>query len=333
MFGVWSRPTGQANSLLRVTNENVMATLQVGFHIDGDVWEPEQIAQVEEYGFDILTTGEHIVFFRPILDTITVLAYAAAVTKKIKLIPSTLILPLRHPTMIAKELTSLDILSKGRLIASVGIGGDYPREFHACGVPLKERGRRANEGIEIMRKFWSGERFDYDGQIFQLEGMDMLPGPYQTGGPPLWVCGRSDPAMKRAAKYGDGWQPYMYTAGQLYESIHKVRGFAEDIGRELADDFAFTTFMYVSMHDDVREGRNRAIQQLSYRFNMPFEKIVDKYCAYGPTERIIEDLFTYVDAGTNNLIVALIMPEEERMDYLAKFSTDILPELQKMKIQ
>lgn len=307
-----------------------MGRVQVGFHIDGDIWEPEQIKGVEDHGFDILTTGEHIVFFRPILDTVTVLSYAAAVTTKIKLVPSTLILPLRHPTLMAKELISIDLLSKGRLIASVGIGGDYPREFQACGVPMSERGRRANEGIEIMRKYWAGERFDYDGKIFKLEDVDMLPGPYQKGGPPLWVCGRSDPAMKRAAKYGDGWQPYMYTADLLAESVDKVKGFADDIGRDLPRDFAFTTFMYVSMHDDVQEARNRAIEQLSYRFDMPFEKIVDKYCAYGPAEKIISELQTYVDAGANHLIIGMVMPEEERMDYVAKFATDILPALQAM---
>ena len=305
-----------------------MRKLQVGFHIDGDVWEPDQIAKVEEHGFDILTTGEHIVFFRPILDTITVLSYAAAVTNRIKLVPSTLILPLRHPAILAKELTSIDLLSKGRLIASVGIGGDYPREFDACGVSMKERGVRANEGIEIMKKFWSGERFDYQGKIFQMEDMDMLPGPYQEGGPPLWVCGRSDPAMKRAAKYGNGWQPYMYTASQLSESVDKVTEFAGEMGRELPDDFAFTTFMYVSMHDDVEEARNRAIEQLSYRFNMPFEKIVDKYCAYGPPDKIISELQTYVDAGTNHIIIGLVMPPEERMDYVAKLASEILPALQ-----
>lgn len=309
-----------------------MTGLKVGFHIDGDVWEPEQIKAIEDHGFDLLTTGEHILFFRPILDTITVLAYAAAVTTRIKLLPSTLILPLRHPVMVAKELTSIDILSKGRLIASVGIGGDYPREFEALGVPMSERGVRANEGIEILKAFWSGETFDYDGRIFQLKGADMQPGPYQKGGPPLWVCGRSDPAMKRAARYGDGWQPYMYTAEQLAVSVDKVKGFANDIGRDLAPDFAFTTFIYVSMHDDVQEGRNRAIEQLSYRFNMPFEKIVDKYCAYGPSDRIISELMTYLDAGTNNLIVALVMPEEERMDYVAKFAEEILPALRTMKV-
>lgn len=308
-----------------------METVEVGFHVDGDLWEPEQLTRVEELGFDIMTTGEHIVFFRPILDVVTVLAYAAAVTKSIKLLPSTLILPLRHPTIMAKELTSIDLLSKGRLIASVGIGGDYPREFQACGVSMKTRGARANESIEIMRKYWTGERFDYQGKIFQLEDVDMLPTPHQPGGPPLWVCGRSDAAMRRAARLGDGWQPYMYTAEQFQESVGKVREFAADAGRELPADFAFTSFMYVSMHDDVEEARNRAIEQLTYRFNLPFEKIVDKYCAYGPTDRIIETLARYVDAGANKLIVALVMPPEERMAYVEKFASEILPALQKMR--
>jgi probable F420-dependent oxidoreductase len=287
-----------------------MNTVQVGFHVDGDVWEPAQLTRVEELGFDIMTTGEHIVFFRPILDVITVLAHAAAVTTRIKLVPSTIILPLRHPTIMAKELTSLDILSKGRLIASIGIGGDYPREFEACGIPISERGVRANEGIEIMRKYRSGGRFDYDGKIFRLRDVDMLPTPIQPGGPPLWVCGRSEAAMRRAARLGDGWQPYMYTAEQLRDSVVKVREFGDEAGRPVAEDFAFTSFMYVSMHDDVDEARRLAIEQLTYRFNLPFEKIVDKYCAYGPPERIIETLGAYVDAGANHVIVGLVMPEE-----------------------
>ena len=308
-----------------------MGMVKVGFHIDGDVWEPAQLTRVEELGFDIMTTGEHIVFFRPILDVVTVLAHAAAVTTRIRLIPSTIILPLRHPTIMAKELASLDILSKGRLTASIGIGGDYPREFQACGVPIKERGARANEGIEIMRKYWSGERFDYHGKIFQLEDVDMLPTPVQPGGPPLWVCGRSEAAMRRAARLGDGWQPYMYTADQLRDSVDQVRAFADEADRPLADDFAFTSFMYVSLHEDVAEARRRAIEQLTFRFNLPFEKIVDKYCAYGPAERIIAALGDYVQAGANNVIVGLVMPPEERMDYVEQFAAEVLPALQNMK--
>ena len=137
--------------------------------------------------------------------------------------------------------------------------------------------------------------------------------------------------MRRAARLGDGWQPYMYTAAQLSDSVEKVRAFGEEVGRPVDDEFAFTSFMYVSMHDDVAEARNRAIEQLTYRFNLPFEKIVDKYCAYGPPARIIETLGDYVRAGANHVIVGLVMPAEARMEYVEKFATDILPALQAMK--
>lgn len=308
-----------------------MERIEIGFHVDGDVWTAEQMKFVETSGFDILTTGEHIVFFRPILDVMTVLSFAAAATETIKLAPSTIILPLRHPTIMAKELSSLDQLSNGRLIASIGIGGDYPREFAACGVSTRERGIRANESLEILRKYWSGERFDYSGKIFQLEDVDMLPTPVQPGGPPIWVCGRTEPAMKRAARLGDGWQPYMYTPEMFQDSVGKVQEFAAADGRELDDTFAFTSFSYISMADSIEEGRNNAIEQLTYRFNLPFEKIVDKYCAYGPPDNIINTLARYVEAGATHIVVALVMPPEQRLDYVHRFATEILPALQQMK--
>ena len=307
-----------------------MPALRIGLHTDGDPWEPDEFKLVEDVGFDILTTGEHIVFHRPILDVITVLAYAAAVTKSIKLAPSTIILPLRHPTIIAKELTSLDVLSRGRLIASIGIGGDYPREFPACGVPKSQRGKRSNEALEIIRKYWRGERFDYEGEIFQLHDVDMLPGPVQENGPPIWVCGRSEAAMRRAVRLGDGWQPYMYTAEQFQHSVKRISEIAEQEQRPLAKDFAYTSFSYVSMDASVERARDYAIEQLSYRFDLPFEKIVDKYCAYGPPERIVESLAAYVEAGATNLIVALVMPPEDRRTWIRRFAEEVLPGLRQL---
>ncbi len=305
--------------------------VKIGLHTDGDAWEPEQYKLVEDVGFDILTTGEHILFFRPILDVVTVLAYAAAVTRKITLVPSTIILPLRHPTIIAKELTSLDVLSKGRLVASIGIGGDYPREFAACGVAKSQRGARSNEALEIIRKYWNGERFSYQGKHFQLEDVEMLPGPVRPGGPPIWVCGRSEAAMRRAVKLGDGWQPYMYTPEQFAASVAQINSIADEESIKLSGDFAYTSFVYVSQHQDIAQARERAIEQLTYRFNLPFEKIVDKYCAYGPPARIIDSLARYVDAGANTLIVALVMPPEERTEYIERFATEILPSLQQLR--
>jgi probable F420-dependent oxidoreductase len=306
-----------------------MPQLQVGMHCDGDAWEPEHLTLVEDVGFDVLTTGEHIVFHRPILEAVSVLGYAAAVTKRIKLAPATLILPLRHPTMVAKQFASLDVLSKGRMILTAGVGGDYPREFHACGVPKTQRGIRSDEALDIIRKYWAGERFDYHGKIFQLEDVDLLPLPVQEGGPPIWISGRSEPAMRRAAIKGDGWHPYMYTPDQCRESFSAVKAIAADAGRTLPDDYTYACFIYCSMYDDVEEARAKAIEVLSYRYNQPFEKIVDKYCAFGPPNRIAEILGQYVEAGASTIFTGLIMPPEERATYVERFAKEVLPQVRK----
>ncbi len=307
-----------------------MTDVKFGFHFAGDPWEPEELRCVEDCGFDYLTTGEHIVFHRPILESVAALGYAAGCTRTIKLVPSTLILPLRHPTMVAKSFASLDVLSKGRVVMTVGVGGDYPREFHACGVPMNERGQRANEAIEIMRKYWSGERFSYAGKIFQLEDVDLMPLPVQKGGPPIWVSGRSRPAMRRAALLGDGWNPYMYSPDLCRESFFDIKQIAEAAGRTLPGDFAFSCFIYCAMDDDVEKARREGITDLEYRYKQPFDKLIDKYCAYGPPARIAETISQYIEAGANQILIGLTMPEDRRQEYTERFANEVLPELRKI---
>lgn len=305
---------------------------KIGVSCGGDHWTDEQIRSVETLGYDSFWTGEHIVYHRPILEAVTVLTHAAALTSRIKIGPATLILPLRHPTMVAKQFASLDVLSKGRVRLTVGVGGDYPREFEACNVPLNERGQRAHEAIEIMRKYWSGERFDYDGKIFKLKDVDMLPRPVH-GTVPIWVSGRQDAPMKRAAVLGDGWHPYMYTAERCRESFFKVKEFAKEAGRVLPKDYIFACFIYVAMYDDVKDARERGIKELTYRYDQDFSEreLVDKYCAYGPPARIIEYLAKYIEAGANYLILAPIMPPEKRIEHFERLARDVVPALDKIQ--
>jgi probable F420-dependent oxidoreductase len=305
-------------------------TVKVGITCGGDVWDPEVIRFVEDSGFDAYCTGEHIVYHRPILDVVTVLAHAAALTTRVELIPATLLLPLRHPTIVAKEFASLDVISKGRVTLTIGVGGDYPREFAACGVPVKERGKRANEAMEILRKYWAGERFDYRGEIFQLEDVDMLPHPVQPGGPPIWVSGRKEGAMRRAARLGDGWHPYMYDPGQFRDSVARIREMAEEDGRVLPDDFVNACFIYVSISDDVATARRYAVDELTYRYEQDFDRLVDRYCAYGPPARVAERLAEYVDAGASYILMGLAMPVEERQAGLERFAKEVLPAMRSL---
>lgn len=303
----------------------------IGVSCGGDYWTDDQLRAVETLGFDSFWTGEHIVYHRPILEAVTVLTRAAALTSKIKIGPATLILPLRHPTMVAKQFSSLDFMAQGRVRLTVGVGGDYPREFEACDVPLNERGQRTQEAIEIMRKYWSGEKFDYDGKIFKLKGVDMLPRPV-NGTIPVWVSGRQDAPLKRAALLGDGWHPYMYTPERCRESFLKVKQYAEEAGRVLPKDYVFACFIYIAMFDNVEEGRAWGVKELTYRYNQDFSErgLVDRYCAYGTDDMIVEYLQKYIEAGTNYLILAPIMPPEKRIEHLERLSRNIMPRLNKL---
>lgn len=303
---------------------------KIGVSCGGDHWSAEDIRAVEELDYDSFWTGEHIVYHRPILESVTVLTRAAALTSRIKVGPATLILPLRHPTMVAKQFSSLDVLSEGRVLLTVGVGGDYPREFQACDVPVKERGQRTQEAIEIMKRYWTEDRFDYHGKIFNLEDVNMLPKPVTPGGPPIWVSGRQDAPMRRAATIGDGWHPYMYTADRCHTSFHQVKEFAEEAGRSLPKDYTFACFIYVSLGDDEQEARKRGIEELSYRYDQDFSELVDKYCAYGSSARVADYLAKYIEAGANYLILAPIMPPDQRRSHLERLATEVVPELNKI---
>ena len=298
-----------------------------GITCGGDYWTPAEIRSVEALGYDSFWTGEHIIYHRPILESVTLLTHAAALTSRVNIGPATFILPLRHPTIVAKQFSCLDVLSNGRVILTVGVGGDYPREFDGCGVSIKERGRRATEAIEIMRKYWSGEHFDYEGKFFQLKDVDMLPTPVQPGGPPIWISGRQEGPMRRAATMGDGWHPYMYTPERCRTSFLRVKEMADEAGRTLPESFVFAIFIYVSTFDDVAKARKTAVDELTYRYDQDFEPLVDKYCAYGPPDRVIESLARYVEAGVNYFILAPVMPPDNRRAHLERLAADVLPSL------
>lgn len=137
--------------------------------------------------------------------------------------------------------------------------------------------------------------------------------------------------MRRAATLGDGWHPYMYTARRCRESFHRVKEMAEEAGRELPADYAFACFIYVSLDDDASVARSRAVDEMTYRYDQDFGELVDKYCAYGPPARVIDYLGEFIEAGANYLILAPIMPPDERHAHLERLGTQVLPALRAME--
>lgn len=203
----------------------------------------------EALGYEFVSTGEHVFFYGPIGNGLISLAAAAGATSRIKLMSTITLVPLYPAALLAKQVAALDIVSNGRFNLGVGVGGEYPKEFEACGVPVGERGARTNESLEVMRRLWTEDDVSFQGRFNTLNAVTLSPKPTQRPGPPIWISGRSEAAMRRCALYGTGWLPYMYTPEKLADSLLAIRGYANEVGRE--ETIKPGLFIFFAVHEDL----------------------------------------------------------------------------------
>jgi probable F420-dependent oxidoreductase len=257
--------------------------MQVGIHLPhiGRKASPDAIrraaVQAEELGFADVWVSEHIIIpkdanYPPsanFWDPVLTLTWAAACTQRVKLGTSVLVLPMRHPLPLAKELATLQNLSQGRLILGAGVGW-MEAEFDALGVPFRERGRRMDEGIAMMKAVWSQDPVNFEAKIIpaEIREMTMLPQPAKPI--PMWHGSRSEAAHRRTVKIGDGWHGSQVTpeeAGPVIARLRRDRPEPEftisvrthwagkDVGelRERIAAFAAVGVQHVMIHPHNRE--------------------------------------------------------------------------------
>ena len=174
---------------------------------------PEHFLVPEEH---LELTGDH--WFH----SSTAQAFVAGGTSTIRIGTMLSILPLQHPVITAKALSTLDWLCGGRVFATVGIGW-LPEEFEVMGVPFNERGRRTDEYLAAILELWHEERPSFKGEFVSFDGITMAPKPLQTPHPPLWIGGDADAALRRAAKYADGWAPWLTRPEDLASRFDQLR--------------------------------------------------------------------------------------------------------------
>ena len=219
----------------------------------------EVVEQVDRLGFDSFWCGDHVAFAIPFLDPITQIAQAAAISRRLMFGTAVFLLPLRHPTPVAKQIATLDHLTGGRFIFGVGIGGEFPKEYEGCGVPINERGPRLGEGIEVIRKLWTGERVSHDGRFYSFKDVKMTPTPRQPGGPPIWCGGRSDPALRRAARLADGWFSYAVSPEMFAKGLATIEAAAQEAGRKF-DRFGTAHLMFTRIGDSYERALDEAAE-------------------------------------------------------------------------
>jgi alkanesulfonate monooxygenase len=190
---------------------------------------------MEQMGFDSLWVWDHILLgvepSFPVFDSLTLLTAIAARTKKIKLSTGVLVLPLRNPVVLAKQLSSLDQLSEGRLLMAFAAGW-YRREFDAVGVPFEQRGKIMDENLDILKRFWTEDMVKGEWPHHKIPAGVMYPKPAQKPRPPILIGGYVDVVLKRAAVAGDGWLTYFYRPESFAKSWEKVRDFAKEAGKD-----------------------------------------------------------------------------------------------------
>jgi probable F420-dependent oxidoreductase len=279
---------------------------------------------VDRCGYDSLWVGDHIAFAVPILDPLLTLAQAAVVSRRLILATGVYLLPLRHPGLVAKQIATLDHLTEGRLIFGVGVGGEFPKEFEVCGVPIAERGARLSEGIKVLRQLWTGDTVSHGGRFFAFDSVQMLPPPRQSGGPPIWCGGRSDAGLRRAGRLADGWISYVVTPEMYKAALSRIAEAAEAAGRKL-DSFGTGHLLFARLDQSYERALDAATATLSVRYAMDFRRAAERYAALGTGQQIAERIRMFYQAGARHISLDLVGPYKERPAQIERFATEVLP--------
>ncbi|MGI9597287.1 MAG: LLM class flavin-dependent oxidoreductase [Acidimicrobiales bacterium] len=278
----------------------------------------QESRNAEALGFDYLATGEHIMFHGPTANNMVSLAAAAGATERIKLMSGIVLVPLYPPALLAKQVAVLDVVSDGRFSLGIGVGGEFPKEFQAVNVPVEERGARTNEALEVIDKLLREKNVTFDGRFTTLDGVSISPRGVQKPRVPIWVAGRKDVAMKRAARYAEGWMPYMYTPDMLAESMDKIATFTDEAGRP-EGTVEGGLYIFTCVHEDRDTALDLANQQLSRQYNQDFSKLVEKYTIAGSPEDCVARVQQYIDAGAKTIMFSQGCPP----DYVDENTTAI----------
>jgi len=261
--------------------------MKIGFFAIGigNLARPELITEVattaERLNFSTVWAPEHVVFLDrfasqypyargeqlpvqldiPLLNPFLALTYAAAHTSRIRLATGICLVPEYHPLLLAKITASLDYLSGGRLALGIGIGW-LAEEFQALGIPWDRRAQRTREYIEIMRRVWAEERNSYSGEFVRFEGVRSYPKPVKGDKLPILVGGQTEPALKRAAAYGDGWCGFNLTPEETAQMVKRLRELLKANDRNPAD-FEFSVSPVASATPaELRRYRDAGVDEL-----------------------------------------------------------------------
>jgi alkanesulfonate monooxygenase SsuD/methylene tetrahydromethanopterin reductase-like flavin-dependent oxidoreductase (luciferase family) len=252
----------------------------------------------EELGFDAVWAGDHLACPAPGLDAPGCLSAAAAVTERIALGFSVMLLGLRAPAWAAKQLATIDALAgPGRLRLGVGVGGEFPAEFEAAGVPVTQRGTRLDDALTVLPDLLTGRSVDYDGRAQHVTSPPLEPS--MAAPPPVYVGGRGDPALQRAARFGDVWLPMWLSPEKVAERSERLAELAALQGRPCP-----TTALLIltRIDDDAAHARAQAEAHIAGQYRMALD-VVERWTLLDSIDGAVERLAQYAEVGVQEFLL------------------------------
>lgn len=283
--------------------------------------------QMEALGFDSIWVWDHVLLGVqpnfPIIEALTLLTAIAARTKKIKLGTGILVLPMRNPVILAKQLGSMDLLSDGRLIMGMASGW-YKREFDAVGVPFEQRGKIMDENLDILIRFWTEDMVKGEWPHHKIPAGVMFPKPVQKPRPPILIGGYVDKVLKRAALSGDGWLTYFYRPESFAKSWAKIRDFAKEGGKD-------PDALLNGAQLPIMVGKSRAaiegemMEWLGKEWDYAsWSESTKDSAILGTVDECVEQLKAHLAVGVQKLI---FVPYKYQMDQIEIIAREIMPRL------
>lgn len=286
--------------------------------------------RVEELGYDSVWVWDHMLLGVepnfPIIDSLTVLTGIAARTKRIKMGTGILVLTLRNPVALAKQLSSMDQLSEGRLIMGMASGW-YKREFDAVGVPFEKRGKIMDENLEIMNRLWTEEKVTGQYMNHNLSAAVMYPKPYQQPRMPILIGGYVDKVLQRAATVGDGWLTYFYRPEDFKKSWDKLRGFAKEGGKD-PDALLNASQLPIMVGPSKEAVRDEMMDWLNKEWDFPAHSDCSRESAImGTVDECVAQLREHIAAGVQKII---FVPYKYQTDQIETIAREIIPRLKSL---
>ena len=283
--------------------------------------------RMEELGFDSIWVWDHIFLgvepHFPIIDSLSLLTAVGARTRRIKIGTGVLVLPLRNPVLLAKQLASIDQLTEGRLLLGVASGW-YKREFDSVGVPFEKRGKLMDESLTIMSRLWTEDVVAGDYPPYQMKAAVMFPKPYQKPRPPILIGGYVDRVLKRAAVAGDGWLTYFYTPASFTKSWRKVCDFAAEAGKD-------PRTLLNANQLPIMVGTSRAaveapmMEWLTKEWDYAsWSESTKESAIMGTVDECVAQLQAHLDVGVQKII---FVPYQYRADQVEVIAKEIVPRL------